>query len=211
LIVFARSTTIQAQRSAIDAGIAHVRDEAMPELAGIPGYIGYIGLSLLVDRQSGRCITTTAWESEDAMHDSADRVRSIRDRVAEMFGGTAQVEEWEIAVLHRDHHARQGARARAIWLETDPDRLDSAIEVYKSQSLPEMERLEGFCSASLMIDRTSGRGVSSVTFDSADAMERNPEQATSLREQITRQAGIEVVDVCEFELALAHLRVPELV
>jgi hypothetical protein len=128
-----------------------------------------------------------------------------------MFGGSAQVEEWEIAILHRDHHARQGARARAIWLETDPDRLDSAIEVYKSQSLPGMERLEGFCSASLMIDRTSGRGVSSVTFDSADEMERNPEQATSLREQITRQAGIEVVDVCEFELALAHLRVPELV
>jgi hypothetical protein len=65
---------------------------------------------------------------------------------------------------------------RAIWLETDPDRLDSAIEVYKSQSLPGMERLEGFCSASLMIDRTSGRCVSCVTFDSVDAMERNPEQ-----------------------------------
>jgi heme-degrading monooxygenase HmoA len=206
--VYARSTTIQAQPSNIDAGIAHVRDEVMPAVEGLPGCIG---LSLLVDRQSGRCIATTAWESEDAMRDSEDRVRSIRDRAAEMFGGGAQVEHWEIAVLHRDHRSREGACARAIWTKTDPARLDSMIETYKSQSLPAMEGLEGFCSASLLIDRASGRGVSSVTFDNADAMERNREQATALRERITRQAGIEVVDVCEFELALAHLHVPELV
>jgi quinol monooxygenase YgiN len=206
--VFARSTTIQAQLSAIDAGIAHMRDEVMPALDTIPGCVG---LSLLVDRQSGRCIATSAWESEDAMRDSADRVRPIRDRAAEVFGGSAQVEEWEIAILHRDHHSRPGACVRAVWFKTDPDRLDSAIEVYKSQALPGMESLEGFCSASVMIDRTSGRGVSCATFDSADAMERNREQATSLRENITRQADSEVVDVCEFDLALAHLRVPELV
>jgi hypothetical protein len=146
------------------------------------------------------------------MHDSAARVRPIRDRAAKLFGVSArQVEEWDIAVLHRDHHSREGACARVAWVKTDPDRLDSAIEVYKSQSLPGMETLEGFCSASLMIDRASGRGVSCGTFDSADAMERNRAMTISLRERTTRQAGVEVVDVCEFELALAHLRVPELV
>ncbi|MFX0576019.1 antibiotic biosynthesis monooxygenase [Nocardia nepalensis] len=206
--MYARSTNIQAQPSNIDAGIAHVRDEVMPAVQGLPGCIG---LSLLVDRQSGRCIATTAWESEDAMRDSEDRVRSIRDRAAETFGGGAQVEHWEIAVLHRDHRSKEGACARVAWTKTDPARLDSMIETYKSQSLQAMEGLEGFCSASLLIDRTSGRGVSSVTFDNADAMERNREQATAMREKITKQMGVEVVDVCEFELALAHLRVPELV
>ena len=34
--------------------------------------------------------------------------------------------------------------------------------------------------------------------------------AASVRESATRGAGAEVMDVCEFELALAHLRVPEL-
>src|SRR4029077_19333814 len=75
-IVYARSTTIQAQPSSIDAGIAHVRDEVMPAL---PGMAGCIGLSLLVDRQSGRCIVTSAWETEDAMRDSEEQVRPIRD------------------------------------------------------------------------------------------------------------------------------------
>ncbi|WP_433199106.1 antibiotic biosynthesis monooxygenase [Nocardia sp. CA-107356] len=206
--MYARSTTIQAQPSAIDAGIAHVRDQLMPAMEDIPGCIG---LSLLTDRRSGRCIATSAWESEAAMRDSADRVRSIRDRAAEAFGGGAQVEQWEIAVLHRDHRSQEGACARVAWTKMDPARVDSAIETYKSQALAGMERLEGFCSASLLIDRASGRGVSSVTFDTADAMERNRDQATAMRDRIAGQAGMEVTDVGEFELPFAHLRVPELV
>jgi hypothetical protein len=77
--------------------------------------------------------------------------------------------------------------------------------------LPAMERLEGFCSASLMVSRESGRAVSSVTYDSADAMERARAQADALRETGARDAGVEVIEVTEFDLALAHLRVPELV
>lgn len=207
--MYARSTTIQAQPSAIDAGIAHVRDETMPAVEDIPGCVG---LSLLVDRQSGRCIVTTSWETEEAMNRSADRVRPIRDRAAAAFGGGGtQIEQWEIAVLHRDHRVQQGACARAVWMRTNPDRQDAGIETYKSQALPGMESLEGFCSASLLVERESGRGVSCVTFDTAEAMERNREEANALRERITRQAGMEVVDMCEFELAIAHLRVPELV
>ena len=45
--VYARSTTIQAQSSSIDTGIAHVRDEVMPALQEVDGCTG---ISLLVDR-----------------------------------------------------------------------------------------------------------------------------------------------------------------
>ncbi|MGF6887598.1 hypothetical protein ABIA39_006297 [Nocardia sp. GAS34] len=206
--MYARSTTIQARPSAIDAGIAHVRDHVMPALQEIPGCVG---LSLLVDRQSGRCIATTAWETAAAMHDSATRVLPIREGAAGSFGGgSAQVEEWEIAVLHREHRTLEGACARAVWLKTDPDRLEGAVEAYRSQFLSEMETLEGFCSASLMINRTSGRAVSCATYDSAEAMRRTRDQAASLRADASRRSGAEVLEGAEFELALAHLRVPEM-
>ncbi len=39
-IVYARSTTIQAQSECIDTGIAHVRDVVMPALQGMDGCIG---------------------------------------------------------------------------------------------------------------------------------------------------------------------------
>ncbi len=100
---------------------------------------------------------------------------------------------------------------RAIWLKTDPDRLDLAVEAYRAQYLSEMETLEGFCSASLLINRSSGRAVSCATYDSAEAMMHNRDQAASLRPHASRRSGAELIDGVEFELALAHLRVPEVV
>ena len=65
-------------------------------------------------------------------------------------------------------------------------------------------------SASLMVDRPSGYAVSSVTFDGHDAMRRTRSLAAVARERGAREANGEVVEVVEFDLALAHLRVPEM-
>lgn len=209
-IVYARSTTIQAQPSSIEAGVAHIREEVMPALHEVDGCAG---LSLLVDRQSGRCIITTSWETEDAMRASEERVRSIRDRAADEFGGIGNpmVEEWEIAVLHRDHRSGEGACARVTWVASDPAQTDQNVEYYKTAVLPDMETLEGFCSASLMVNRASGRAVSCASFDSREAMDRNREQSTALKNQKIAEARVAEADEQEFELALAHLRAPELV
>jgi hypothetical protein len=42
-------------------------------------------------------------------------------------------------------------------------------------------------------------------------MERNREQSTNLKNEKIQEAGVEEADEHEFELALAHLRAPELV
>jgi quinol monooxygenase YgiN len=207
-IMYARSTTIQAQSSSIDAGIAHVRDTVMPALEGIDGCVG---MSLLVDRTSGRCIATSSWESDEAMRASEESIRPMRDQAAELFGGSAQVEEWEIAAMHREHRSSEGACVRATWVNVDPDQLDGGIDFYKTTILPALEELEGFCSASLLVDRASGRGVAAATFDNAEAMERNKDQLDRMRATGSQQANAEVLDQCDFELAVAHLRVPELV
>ena len=185
-----------------------MRDDLMRELENVEGYVG---ISLLVDRESGRCIITAAYETEEAMRASADKANQLRSQAAERFGGDVQkVEEWEIGVLHRDHQSRDGACVRATWIRVPRDQADRAIEFYKDSVLPSLEELEGFCSSSLLIDRSSGRAVSSTTFDSRDAMERNREQAKELRNTRTRELGADMTDVGEFELALAHLRVPEM-
>jgi heme-degrading monooxygenase HmoA len=206
--VYARSTTIQAQRSSIDAGIAHVRDEIMPAVQAMDGCVG---ISLLADRETGRCIVTTSWDTEEAMLASAELVRALRDRAAAAFGSSdKQVDQWEIAVLHRDHHSENGACVRATWIKVPPDQAGRAIDFYKGEVLPALEKLEGFCSASLLINRSTGRAVSSSTFDSREAMERNRDRATELRNARTRELGADILDVGEFELAIAHLRVPEM-
>ena len=207
-IMYARSTTIQGQPSSIDAGIAHTRDNVMPALEGIDGCVG---LSLLVDRTSGRCIVTSSWESEEAMRASEDAVRPIRDRAVELLGGSREVEEWEIAAMHREHRAGEGACVRATWVKVDPDQLDRGIDFYKMTILPALEDLEGFCSASLLVDRASGRGVAVANFDNAEAMERNNDALDRIKATGSQEANAEILEQCDFELAVAHLRVPEMV
>jgi hypothetical protein len=206
--VYARSTTIQAQPSSIDDGVAYVRDEVMPALQAMDGYVG---LSMLVDRESGRCIATSAWGTEEACRKSTEQAAPLRERAAEIFSGDVSVDQWEIGVLHRDHNSGDGACVRATWIKVPPGQVDRAIDFYRTSVLPSLEGLEGFCSSSLLIDRSSGRAVSSTTFDSRGAMERNQEQANELRNTRTRELGADVLDIGEFELALAHLRVPEMV
>jgi quinol monooxygenase YgiN len=205
--VHARSTTIRAHPESIESGIAHIRDEVMPTVMGMEGCVG---ISMLVDRMSGRCIVATAWQSKEAMDATAEQVRPLRERAAESLGGRPQVDEWEIAVMHRDHTSAPGACVRVTWARMAPDQVDRAIDVYRMGILPATQEFEGFCSASLMVDRTEGYAVSSVTFDSREAMERSRERGEELRERGAREAGVEIVDVGEFELTLAHLRVPEM-
>jgi heme-degrading monooxygenase HmoA len=200
---------MQAQTSSIDDGIAYMRDELTPELENIEGYVG---MSLLIDREDGRCIITTAWETEDAMRASADRAKELRSQASDRFGGTVEkIEEWEIGVLHRDHQSNEGACARVTWIKVPPDQANRALDSYKSDVLPSLEDLEGFCSASMLVNHANGRAVSTSTFDSREAMESNREQARELRNTRTREMGADVLDVGEFELAIAHLRVPEMV
>jgi len=206
-VVYARSTTIRAQASNIDAGIAHIRDEVMPALSDIDGFVG---LSLLVDRGSGRCIATSSWQSEEAMRASAGQVMPVRNRAAEIFGGGIEMAEWEIAVLHRAHAAPAGACTRVTWTDlqgADPDRV---VDTFKMGALPRMEEFTGFCSASLLVDRAGGLGCSAISYDNRAALEASRDPGSVIRESVIAQAGIRMMEMAEFELAVAHLRVPEM-
>jgi hypothetical protein len=89
--------------------------------------------------------------------------------------------------------------------------MQDVIDQWRMSMLPRTEELPGFCSVSLMVDRASGRAALAVTYDSREAMMRAIEQGTAMREEFARAAGLEITEVAEFDLVLAHLRVPETV
>jgi hypothetical protein len=204
--VHARSTTVQVHPSSIDAQVAHVRDHVMPALLATDGCIG---LSMLVNHVSGRCITASAWQSEEAMHATQDDMVVAVDG-AEAVVGTSEVEEWEIAVLHRDHTSGPGAWVRTTWVHVEPEQTNRLADLYRMVLLPQIVEFQGFCSASLLIDRPSGHAVSSVTFDSYEAMRSTRSLAAVVRERGSAAVDGEILEVDQLELALAHLRVPEM-
>src|SRR6476660_7823827 len=148
--MYARSSTVRGNVRSVDAATAYLRDRVMPAVTGLEGFVG---LSMLADRNSGRCIATTSWASEQAMHDSDGPLHQLRRRYGEILGGRPEVQEWEIAVLHRLRPAPEGACSRVIWMRTDPANLDSGMEAFRVSLLSRMEDLPGFCSISILIDR----------------------------------------------------------
>ena len=206
--MYARSTTVRGNPQAMDEGIAYVRDTVMPAVRQMDGCIG---LSMLADRDSGRCIVTTSWADHEALKQSADGVVAMRRRAAEIMGGSAEVQEWEVALMHRLHSAHHGACARVIWTEGDPADTDRMIDSFRMTVLPQLEDLPGCCSVSVMLDRTSGRSVVTTTYDSPQDMAAAADRAKQMREEFLRQMNRTVTEVAEFELVLAHLRIPETV
>jgi len=206
--MYARSTTVRGNPKAMDDGIAFVRDTVMPTVRQMDGCIG---LSMLADRDSGRCIVTTSWADADAMNASASGVMAMRQRAAEIMGGPADVQEWEIALMHRLHQAHHGACARVIWNDGDPAEVDHMIDSFRMTVLPQLEDLPGCCSVSVMIDRASGKAVVTTTYDSPHDMAAAKDRAIQMREEFVQQMNRTVTEVAEFELVLAHLRVPETV
>ena len=206
--MYARSTTVRGNPQAMDEGIAYVRDKVMPAVQQMDGCIG---LSMLVDREAGRCIATTSWADAEAMHRSADSVMPMRQRAAEIMGGEAEVMEWEIAVMHRLHTAHHGACARVIWHDGDPADADRMIDTFRMAVLPQLSDLPGCCSVSVMLDRASGRAVVTTTYDSPQDMAMAADKAKAMREEFLQQMNRTVAEIAEFELVLAHLRVPETV
>ena len=200
--MYARSTTLKGQPANIDAGIAFVKDEVWPKLDQIEGCRG---LSMLVDRETGQCIATSSWDSEEAMRASDGQLRQSRERGRDILGGTMEVDEWEIAVMHRNQH---GECCRVSWLKGD---LDAMTETFRVSLLPQLEQTDGFCSASLLLNRSSGLGCATTTWETREAMEASRSAADEMRQRAASDAGGEIIEVHEFELAYAHLHVPELV
>jgi quinol monooxygenase YgiN len=200
--MYARSTTFQGKPENIDAGIKFVKTEVAQAMDRIDGCRG---LSLLVDRQTGECIATSSWDSEEAMAASDKHLRPIRDRGRDVVGGSMQIDAWEIVVLHRTHH---GANCRVSWLKGD---VDAMIGTFRVGIIPQLERTPGFCSASLLVDRSNDLGCATTAWEDRAAMESSRLAADDMRSRLATDSAGEIVRVQEFDLAHSHLHVPEMV
>jgi heme-degrading monooxygenase HmoA len=91
--------------------------------------------------------------------------------------------------------------ARTSTLQGDPGRIDEAIEQYRS-ALSRVRELSGNQGAGLLVDRSSGKGISITLWDNEQAMTESREQANQLREQAAEQTAAEIVSVEEYEVAV---------
>lgn len=206
--MYARTITVHARPENVDEGMRYVRENAMPAMMKQPGCVG---VSLLASHADGMCISATAWDSQQAMQDSADVSMPLRERAGELFDAMPQADEWEMAAMHRERTPGSGACARVTWIQADPADVDHNIDVFRTITLPAVGEFEGFCSGSMLVDRPSGRAVATFAYADAGALGETRRMADDLRARTMSQMRARVQHVHEFDLVIAHLHVPELV
>jgi heme-degrading monooxygenase HmoA len=91
--MWARVSSYQGGPEQLDAAAARLPEQALQEMSGFE--CAY----LLIDRQSGKAITMTLWESEDALRESEERANQLRSQVADDLGATGAptVDRYEVA------------------------------------------------------------------------------------------------------------------
>jgi quinol monooxygenase YgiN len=206
--MYARSTTFRGDPSAIDDGIAHTRDRVLP---GVRQMDGCLGLSLLVDRHTGRCIVTTSWSDADALHRSAEEETSIRDAALRTFRGVdTEVEEWSIEVFHRVRYAPERAAVRVIRTRGPGGDMPRVVEGFREIVVPRAGQLHGLCSVGFLVDHDTGRSAIVAAYENRQTMSQAKGQAVAIREELLDRMGLHVADIHEYDLVLAHLRIPEM-
>ncbi len=84
--MYARVSTIQGAPGKVDDVTRQTQEQTLPQLQKMEGFVA------LGDRQSGKMLGVSFWESEEA-------VSSVRSGAAEAAGGiVASVEEYEVLV-----------------------------------------------------------------------------------------------------------------
>jgi hypothetical protein len=139
-------------------------------------------------------------------------VSAFRSRAAEIMGSDdPEVREWEIAIMHREHDAREGSWCRVTWLTCPPSDVESTLDFFRDTVMPSLEQFDGFCSASMLVDRATGQCCATARFDSREDLEATREMARGMRERRSQDSDVVFGVIEECELVIAHLRVPELV
>jgi heme-degrading monooxygenase HmoA len=98
--VFARVSSYTGASDEIDEATRQVRENMLPKLKQLDGYMGAY---LLVDRQNGKSLAVTLWESEEAMSASEEAADSLRSDVADALGTQmVGVERYEVGVAAQE-------------------------------------------------------------------------------------------------------------
>lgn len=167
---------------------------------------GYRGASVFVDRELGKLLTVSWWESEAARSNSDEVMRERRPALLQPFAGTVAVENYEVAVYHPEHRPVTGGGLRFTRVEFAPADADLAAETFRAGVLPRLEVLPGFAGTALFLDRERGRGMAGVLFADRHALAASRTGQAAARREGTVKAHVTVVALEEFEILHALVR-----
>jgi heme-degrading monooxygenase HmoA len=165
---------------------------------------GASGFLSLFDRDSGKGLGITLFESEQAITDAGPVFEQMGEEVPEALRGRrVSVDVYEVVI----REGGPGAQAvRVSDFEGPPERMDEGLRHAQESVLPNARELPGWNGCLVLADRSSGR-VKSLTFwESAEAMRASEKDANRLRQDSAAGAGETITGVERYEVGYADDR-----
>jgi heme-degrading monooxygenase HmoA len=93
----ARMFEFEGSPEEIEAAVALARDEILPLERQMPGFRGLV---LLADKEAGRLVSLSLWESEEQMQESEASARMLTRLGAQSIGGKrVAIEPFDVALF----------------------------------------------------------------------------------------------------------------
>jgi heme-degrading monooxygenase HmoA len=196
--MYVRTLYVTGDPSKIDDACKALSTKGQKLLADQPGYRG---MSLLADRELGKLLLGTWWESEKTRQASDKSLVEQRSALLSPFAQTIAIDNFEAAVV-RPPAAQLRTRAgfRLSRLEFAPSDADLLVDTFESTTLPTLEHIPGFAGASLLIDRAAGRAAVSVIYIDHKALAASRSSQAAARGMGTAKAHVTLRSVEEFEV-----------
>lgn len=199
--MFARHTYMTGDPQNVDDAVTATTKRGREMLREQPGYAG---MAVFADRELGKLLVGSFWETEQACRDSDDALREQRAAMLRPFAATIAVDVFEVAVAQVSRRPGPGAAMRRTMLEYDPADTDRLIETLRAVT-PKLDPVPGFCRSTAFVDRTRGRCVIGVVYADREALSASRSPAAALRGEVTQAGGSTVArTVCleEFDVML---------
>ncbi len=201
-----RSTTLDVEPGRVDLAVALVREQLLPLVATLEGSFG---LSMEVDRVTGRTVTRTMWGTATQQAASLRVLAPLRDDLAVRLGARPVVEHWEVAELYRAARPRPGDASRSTRLEFDLGDAEQLVDVVRTTTVPSLALLDGFVSAALLVDLDTATGLMLVTFTDRQALQDSRRASAEIRRTTVDKAHARATEVVEADLVIAEVHVPD--
>jgi heme-degrading monooxygenase HmoA len=165
--MYVRISTVTGAKD-IDAGVAYIRDVALPHLRELAGFRG---VTISADRAAGTAAVLTRWDSEADLRTSDAAAAGLRAAAVSAIGGEVAVEVLEeVAAAAGTEAPAAGCALRVREVRVSPASADDNIAFFRSEVMPQMQAAPGCRAVRYVIDRATGRGYIGVVFSDEEAL-----------------------------------------
>ncbi|MDQ1630969.1 MAG: hypothetical protein QOC80_941 [Frankiaceae bacterium] len=201
--MYARAIIAKGDPAQVGELEAFVRDRVDPAVRAMAGNAG---MSLFANAATGEVIIATAWVDEQSLTDSRIALTAMRDEGLALLRATdARIETVEPVIMEQKAPDQVGYWTRSVESLTPLDTMLASEEVFIRDVLPQILRIDGVNTVSLLADRAAGKHILNVTYVSRAALEAASAQGQAIRDAFLAEGGRQLVSMMEAEVRMVGM------